>query len=184
MRICSMRKERDMQKLKVYAAENTIACRQEKPYDTLLEVWVFLERVQKDKWFLRHYGRWTFKVDNGQGARIARGGYNGRTWATNEHISYLKLPRWSRNRLIILHEIAHGVTRQKHGRLVAGHGREYAAIYLDLVRHFLGAEAGAELRAAFKGKRVKHRPKRVLSPEQLEVMRERGRQLAAKRRDD
>jgi len=175
---------RDTQKKKLYAAERTAEMLRwwdAKPMGTMVEVWVFLDRVRKDKWFRRHYGTWNFRVGDGRGARIARGGYNGRS-LFKEHIAYLKLPAWARTPLIILHEISHGVTIQKHGTQIAWHGREYAAIYLDLVRHFLGTEAGDRLRASYKAKGVKHRPKRVLSPEQLVVMQERGRQLAAARR--
>ena len=178
-------KPRDMQKTKLYAAERCPEHMRrwwtETPCRDTTGVWVFFERITKDPWFLRHYGRWTLWLRNGQGARIARGAYRGED-LFRRHVADLKLPRWARYRQMILHELAHAVASQIHGSgNIQGHGREYAAIYLDLVRHFLGAEAARQLRASFKAHGVKHRPKRVLSPEQLEVMRERGRQLAARR---
>lgn len=63
----------------------------------------------------------------------------------------IKLPRWSRTELTILHELAHIATPEG----CAAHGPEYARTYLELVRRFMGREAGAELRKAFQSHRVK-----------------------------
>lgn len=46
----------------------------------------------------------------------------------------IRLPRWSRSRMIVLHEIAHALLRRRED--LAWHGPEFAGVYLDLlVRH-------------------------------------------------
>ena len=66
---------------------------------------------------------------------------------------FIKLPRWSRSELIILHEIGHVVTPSDY----AGHGPEYAGNYLMLVAHFMGQQVAAELTAAFDSQNVKYK---------------------------
>ena len=75
-----------------------------------------------------------------------------------------------------LHEAAHVIAGAR-----ARHGRDWARVFLDLMRHFMGPEAAAKLREQFVERNVKHRAKRTISPEQREVLRERGRKLAALR---
>ena len=67
--------------------------------------------------------------------------------------SRISIPRWSRRRWIVLHEIAHATIPPG----AAWHGPEFAGCYLRLVRRFMGAEAAARLRAAYKSHRVKTR---------------------------
>lgn len=154
---------RDMQRGKLYRAEKTCAAWTMKPFGSMVEVWAYLERVQRDRWFRRHFGLFRFRVDDGRGRR--RGAADTSGWLT--------LPRHARHPQYILHEVAHCVSPR--GEM---HGHVYAANYLKLVRHFLGAEAHAELRAAFKANRVRYNPPRQLSAETRARLAER---LAAMR---
>jgi len=149
---------RDTQRAKLYRAERSTAAFQRRPFTTMVEVWAYLERIERDRWFRRHFGRWRFRAHDGRGRR--RGAANTTGWLT--------LPRFARHPQYILHEVAHCVAP-------AGcqHDYRYAAVYLKLVRHFLGAEAHAELRAAFKANRVRYSPPRQLSAETLARLRER-----------
>jgi hypothetical protein len=52
--------------------------------------------------------------------------------------------------------LAHGVSKIHWGDGIAGHGVEYAAVYLKMVRHWLGKEAYHELRIAFKKHKIKY----------------------------
>lgn len=90
------------------------------------------------------------RVTHSQGVGGARGG-----------AGVISVSAYCRNALILLHELAHCIVPYN----VAGHGREYAAAYLALVRAVLGVKAHDRLRDAFKSGGVKFRPKRVLSPE-------------------
>jgi hypothetical protein len=70
----------------------------------------------------------------------------------------------SMNEWVLVHELCHVI----HARLGdsydhAGHGRHYAEIYVTVARRFLGAEAYAALRAAFRKHQVKVGPKRVVA---------------------
>lgn len=70
---------------------------------------------------------------------------------------------------VILHEIAHlGVHPDK-----AWHGREFAKLFLTLIKRFLGPEAARTLRQEYSNNRVKYRTPPNLSDE------ERARRAAA-----
>jgi putative metallohydrolase (TIGR04338 family) len=142
---------RDSQKSKLYKAEKVleeISMRLE----TIPEIEVYLIKVLRSAPIQRRYGDYlqgSIKIRDGRGARIARG--------CND---WIKLPKWARTEYVVLHEIAHTITARRHSALVAAHGREYAAIYLDLVWFGMGVEAHDKLKASFKATRVKFRPKR------------------------
>lgn len=139
---------------------------------TLPEIEAYVWKLVKSAWFQR---RWSIpalpQIEDGRGSRRARGG-----------MSRLQFPRWSRYEMVVLHELAHFVTIRTYGHYgAAAHGREYCAIYLELVEHMMGTGAAADLRDAFKAHGVKYKPKRELSPERREALREHGRRLAAAR---
>lgn len=176
------KRPRDSQRKKLYTAEDSIRAAKEPAFGGMITTWAYFDRVRFDKWFIRHYGNWSFVITDGRGTTSARGSYRGKN-ITGHHVGDINLPRWSRRPLTILHEIAHAVSRQQHGYDEPGHGRSFAALYLKLVAHFLGVDAGQQLKAAFKTNRVKYTPKRQLSPQRLAELRERGRQLAAAKRE-
>lgn len=162
-------RRRDTQKSKVYAAERAArALLDDKNVGSMLGVWTFIERVQRDRWFRRHYGYHRFQVSDGRGTRIARGGGN-----------WLNLPRWSRTPVVMLHEIAHCLTPDD-----VGHGWRFCATHLALVRHFMGKEAHDRLRACYREHRVRYKQPRtrVLTDEQRAELRERLAKARASRR--
>jgi hypothetical protein len=63
----------------------------------------------------------------------------------------IALPKWARSERVMLHEIAHHAAP----RDAAAHGPEYARIYVELVRTFMGEKPAARLLAAFEAHRVK-----------------------------
>lgn len=72
-------------------------------------------------------------------------GVGTRTWNGIPH---------ARDQWIILHEIAHTMCNYA-GYQNEGHGRVFAYYYLKLVRRWLGPEAAAALRAAYKVEGIK-----------------------------
>ncbi len=72
---------------------------------------------------------------------------------------------------VILHEIAHHGTPDG----VAAHGREFARLYLGLVRRFLGPEHARALREEYAARRVRYRQPPTLT---LEQRAERAARLA------
>ena len=141
-----MTRPRDSQKQKLYNAESFLHTTSGR-METVPEIEAFADRVISHEWFKR---RWPsvhyIEVKDGRGARVARGF---RYWNGGG----IKMPKWSRNRAIVLHEIAHIITPNTY----ASHGPEYARNFLDLVRHYLGKESAEQLRASYKRHRVKYR---------------------------
>ena len=71
--------------------------------------------------------------------------------------STITLPCWSRNKLTLLHELAHICCwcELSNGDAVSAHGKEFAGIYLLLVQQNLGKPAEKELLAAMRQHKVK-----------------------------
>lgn len=90
------------------------------------------------------------------------------------------LPGWACNKRTLLHEWAHHLVRPDGGR--APHGWEYVECYLYLLRVFLGRGVEERLKACCKTHRVRFKPKRKLSDEQLAAARARMAALNAGRR--
>lgn len=73
--------------------------------------------------------------------------------ATAEYNRHISLPPSYRIPWVILHEVAHVLCHSRY----AGHGPEYAAIYLTLVEHHLGTAPASNLRTMFRQHRVSYR---------------------------
>ncbi len=146
---------RDSQRQRVYDAENEVpGFRTEDRLDELSELNDWVLTVLASSWFKKHFPETKYiDVEDGRGRQKACGGLSG-----------IKMPRWSRSKMITLHEIAHVVTlRQanKAGTSVPWHGREFAMAYLALVRHFLGQAKHDQLLEQFRLKKVKYKAKRT-----------------------
>ncbi len=88
----------------------------------------------------------------------------GENFKTGEK-NQITLPEWARKRYVMLHELSHLIQYWEYNlhstlgrRSVAGHGWEFCAIYLKLIRRVMGADASSALRASFKKRGVKHLP--------------------------
>ena len=67
----------------------------------------------------------------------------------------IRLPRWSRTTLVVLHETAHGILCKTEAR-IAHHGPEFARLYLNLLYRYGGVELSRARSLA-----VHQRPRRV-----------------------
>lgn len=140
---------------------------------TLEEIDQYVRLLISLKWFQE---RWPIdfypEIKDGRGSQMAKGN----KWM-------LSFPNRLRCKMIVLHELAHFIVERHYGaRTKAWHSREFCAVYLELVQHEMGKEVATILRDAFKATGAKYKPKREISPEQMERLQERGRQLAASRR--
>lgn len=110
---------------------------------TLKECQKFVDKIMSRQYVIEKYRmKSQILVLDGRGRRSA--------CATIYHGNRaIKLPKWSRNKYVILHEVAHHLTR------LDGHKPEFASCLLDLVRHFLGKESADALQAAYHFKGVK-----------------------------
>lgn len=169
-----MKRERDSQRQKVYNGERALHARYP-VLDNWSEVEAFAKKVVESAYVANKYG--SLYVRN---LRVERGRGGGRAYVMN--VPVIDLGVWARRKSVILHEIAHHLNRAN--RPAASHGWQFCAIYLDLVRHFLGKDAAAVLKSGFKAHRVRFtapRAKREISPEQRAVLVERMAKARAAR---
>lgn len=168
---------RDMQRAKLYRAENVVRSMLKQPELSLEECGAFVNKVLVSDTFKQL----TDLTWHGTGVTIKDG--RGTSTAYSRGVGELNLPRWARNHVVILHELAHTAgTRSTEKRRMAAHGWQFAADFLTLVRKFMGRQVYVALRDAFILHRVRYKAPRQFTPETLAAMRERGRALAAKRR--
>lgn len=104
----------------------------------------FLERAAADPWFKARFGALAaVEIRDGRGIRHASSAYEPET-----RRCVFSFPRWARTKPVVLHELAHAASFRRYG-LVAAHGPEFAAVFLELVARHLGPAARERLRRAF-----------------------------------
>lgn len=152
--------DRDQQRERVYRAERTL-----RTY-FIRDLWAdpdrltpeavqrlaqrFVDKVLASPWTRRHW-------PNARPIRVEVYRHvNGRGCAIGSSRIRVALRIVSRH--VLLHEVAHCLTARTDD---PGHGWRFAAVELKLVRHWIGAEAAAELKAAFKARRVRFTKPRV-----------------------
>lgn len=151
------RSTRDSQRSKLYKAEAVL-----KPFAKPLPSVKDVERFTRYVWSLGRVQQafpqiaisGTPKIKDGRGRR--------RACAFGGHA--IAIPLWARDSHIVLHELAHIVTRRKFGAGPPGHGWEFCETYLRLTLYVLGREAHDALKASFKANRVKFRQPRQGKP--------------------
>ena len=135
---------RDSQRSKLYRAEKVaFECFDTEPEMTIAECQKLVDRAMR---FFREIT--SPRVSDGRGRRTA--------WASKWEI---RLPRWSRRRMWVLHEVAHTISRRlaaRKRRPIQGHGKEFARTYIKLVRRFIGRAEADLLKISFTHHRVKH----------------------------
>ncbi|UTU07890.1 hypothetical protein CcrC1_gp204 [Caulobacter phage C1] len=160
-----MKEERDSQRSKLYKAERVLEPMSSR-LETVQEMDTFIRKVLQKAPIQARYAseaRRSIEVGDGRGrSRTAGGDRDG-----------IAVPRAGRTQWIVLHEVAHTLTMRRYGTHIAAHGWQYAAVYLDLIRFGMGAEAHRTLKESFKAHKVRWTPKRSrpASPETLERLR-------------
>jgi putative metallohydrolase (TIGR04338 family) len=146
--------QRDQQRARLYRAEKVVLKGKTKPLPTVADIEAYIAKMQSRVTLVKRFGpalTRPIRVKDGRGTSIARGGVN-----------HINMPLWSRNEFITLHEVAHVIAQRLHGTALAGHGWEYANIYLQLVQSMLGREKCEELKASFKAEKVRWTAKRKI----------------------
>ena len=137
--------------------------------ETLPEIEEFLDRISSSEWW-RHY-----RIPDGphpgtRRKRVTSEGYgpvnypahfvhslevrDGRgrrspcahNWGSR---GVIKMPKWTRTRHMVLHEVAHTICPE-----LPGHGALWVRILLDLTHEFVGAEEAEALRKLYEEARV------------------------------
>ena len=142
-----MGKPRDSQRSKVYRAETRAWQRingQNTEFDTIVEVREWVDRIIASCWRKKLYPHITrVMVGDGRGRQHAAGNpWRRKIW----------MPRWSRSKLVILHELCH-VFIPPH---LPWHGCDFARAELEAVRRWIGPKAKRILREEFKRERVRY----------------------------
>jgi len=157
--------ENDSQRQKLYDAENFARHQLDKgafEFSSIEEVQKFTDKLTSSAWFKRRWGNHKIRVYN-----ETRG-----TWARGNSRGFIRLPfrnDWCHNIIVILHELSHVVRKHDSG---GWHGRFFARTLLELVEHVVGYEAAKILKESFRRGRVKYLPKRELSEETREKLRQ------------
>lgn len=149
-------KQRDTQRAKLYACEAVLSKYGDGRHESVRDMVRYSKRVWRSKRLHAKYPRMGAeppRIEDGRGHRSAKGG-----------MYELTMPRWSRSEHVLCHEISHCITQRQFGRQVAGHGREYCAVYLNVVLYMLGREAHNALKASMKAHGVRFRPKKQRAP--------------------
>jgi len=144
---------RDFQRSKVYSAETKHSKFKWKSHGNKLqklsETKRYVADITTSKWWKSHGGFMQVQVYDGRGRTRACG-----------TLSYVKLPKWSRTELVILHELAHALTGQQYERdriKRAGHGCTFTKNYLDLIKRYLGHDDWLEMKELFREHKVRTR---------------------------
>lgn len=144
--------KRDTQCSRLYAAEKLIETIGER-VDDMEVLTAFVNKVIASAPIQRRYGKvlngWPVKIGDGRKQRNALGDFEG-----------IDMPRWSRSRAVVLHELAHTIKERLYGVQAAGHGPEYASVLLTLVRFGMGVEAHQRLKIGFATHKVRFAPAR------------------------
>jgi hypothetical protein len=124
-----------------------------KTYDYLAKNWG-QERPEAEEFRPKQRLVYLHRGDRRGGLKL-RPGYRRRY--ADACYSTITLPCWSRNKLTLLHELAHICCwcELPNGDVVSAHGKEFAGIYLLLVRQNLGKSTEKELLAAMRQHKVK-----------------------------
>lgn len=186
--------ERDNQRSRVYKAERCLRVAPDRM--TLEACQAYVDGITAGRWWRRHWPTSPgVTVKDGRGSRRARVDASHRGFCLQVE---MEVPRWARDPAVLLHELAHvahdtaqrnrhlGMSRNPSYVAEAPHGWQFCQTFLRLVRHYLGVEQEARLRASFKEHRVRYKRPRQLSEKQREALRQRmlrlRRDVAAKER--
>lgn len=127
---------------RIYRSEDQAAKRMPPlPTMELSEIVEFVYRVSTKEWWLRRSPFSRVQIHDGRGSDNA---------LADLKKGIINLPRWSRTKPIVLHELTHLITN--HQRL--WHGPEFAANLMDMYGRFLGQRWAEQLAERFDSNAV------------------------------
>ncbi len=137
---------RDYQRSAVYAAEKAVdGFKTEFRMETVPELQAYVDQLRADPWLLERFPKSKYR------AQVTDGRHCRHASATSRRI---RMPRWARSRMILLHEFAHVLVR-RHFSNDPGHGLEFCRIYLLLVERYMGPVFHVLLKAEFTRRGVR-----------------------------
>lgn len=134
---------RDSQRAKVYRAQEQLP--KGRYLKTMAEMRAYVDEIHSTRWFQKRWLRpHNIKVRDGRGRRNACA-----YWGA------IKMPKWSRYEIYILHEMAHLMPKGVN-HTVASHGREFVKNFIALLEWKMKINP----RPVFREYRVKWHSKR------------------------
>lgn len=132
------RTERDSYRQRLYDAEKKAGLRDlSRDFEDLLSCAKFVGQIIRHRWWQTRYDVRCVLLTPGYGAKSAAASGSGFSCGR------VRLPKNGRNDKTILHELIHLTVPKPH----AGHGRLYAARYVEIIGAYFGADAGYRLRS-------------------------------------
>jgi putative metallohydrolase (TIGR04338 family) len=156
-------RQRDSQRSKVYKSDRSLDGIS-KPLPSVEDIEAYVAKTFASKQVRKAFKRCYWSLPEAIDGRSLK-------WAWADK-SVVFMPKWARREGILLHELAHTITRREYGPNVEGHGWQFCATYLKLVLFMMGREAHDLLKTAMISNRVKFHPprkKRLMSPEQKDA---------------
>ena len=142
---------RDSQCGRLYQAEGEVKAVMRDVFPNVGQIQAFVDEILRSHWLQSHFGTRMLApitVLNGHGQRDA---------TAHHFMSEIRMPRGTRSKFIVLHEVAHILTDRLYGQDVTeAHGPQFATLELMVVGHFLGKEDVLDLLAAFAKWGVAH----------------------------
>ncbi len=145
--------ERDSQRSRLYKAERDITIPNGNYLSSVQDIQNYVDKIINSAWWRNRFSLKQIIVKGGRTGCSACGYLLRRS-----KIGIIKMPHWSRYELWILHEIAHTVVDRPY----APHGRLFAKIYLELVRHKMKSAAHKALKGSYQKYNVKFYARRIL----------------------
>lgn len=146
------KKQADTQKKKLYRAEKEAFAGYQSPERTIAEVDLFYKRILAHKYLRRQYRKASLPL------RVVAGSGN----HCKDNYQEIMLTIWGRNNeWVLLHELAHALDDKAWKTDTRGHGRRFAHIYVDLVRHVMGREWSDKLKDSFRKHGVRYNQPRT-----------------------
>jgi len=134
---------RDEQRKRLYAAERQVAALLRDKLPTIGEMQGFVDSILRSRWLQTYFAASVV-------APIRVIGGRQRPATALNFLSTISMPKWSRTKFLVIHEVSHILAARCYGEgVIAAHGPEYATLFLELVLHFLGAEDALDMHEAF-----------------------------------
>ena len=134
---------RDEQRKRLYAAERQVKAFLRDTLPTIGEMQAFVDSILRNRWMQTYFAASVV-------APIRVIGGRQRPATAMNFLSTISMPKWSRTKFLVIHEVSHILAARCFGEdVIAAHGPEYGTLFLELVEHFLGAEDALDLPEAF-----------------------------------
>lgn len=136
MAVRTSKRRYDKQRSRLYKAERTLPGFYATPSElaSIEACQLYVNKILRKGWYKRNFGRRSVYVSSVRNNADATASYGS-----------IRLPRWARGHMVILHELAHAVN-SKADR----HGPYFAGTYIYLVEQVLGEDRARELTEAFR----------------------------------